>query len=423
MFSQKRNRATHRIGLLLTFLCVVLLLATFWSSVAAVADLVEGVHFHPFTMDAGNGTCLDWTEPGDPPTQTRNCDPVNLFFYGLALSEVNSRLQQAGWETGGLGSTQQLHFGDDTLHNQDLQLYLNETSSLRYHIRLWEAPGATPPAIIGAVHHESGLIFHTIDMSWEEAEAFVAGQLCGGDLICQSSPALGWQETIQSADDDNDGDPGTWREWDNNLEVTVFSFSQFDTAPSVTIGRSASEVVLSWQPVANAVAYQVHRSTTPYFLPGTPLASVPTTVYTDTAVIDSGINYYYKVLAVDALARESPESNQVGLNFLPVVPGWNLLSWPILPADTALDAVLGDQLHGTDDPETADRVLVWDGDTQTYESAWYCGGPDCAALGQPYADHWLAGDYSPTDITLGPGRGFWYQNRHDSFVWLNTGHQ
>ncbi|HSG15234.1 MAG TPA: hypothetical protein VLE70_02780 [Anaerolineae bacterium] len=410
--SKQRESRNARLMRLLLLLLLLASLTTFPSGRAeAVADIVESVPFHPFTMDAGNGTCLGWTEPGDPPTETRNCDPVNLFFHGLTVSEVSSRLQLQGWGSGGFGSTQQLHFGDETLWDQDLQLYLNETSTLRYHIRLWDAPGAVVTTTLGAVHHESGLFIHTIDMSWEESEAFVAGQLCGGDLTCQSSQVLGWQETIQSADDDNDGDPTTWREWDNNRQVTVISFSQFDTPPSVSIGRSAADVVLSWPAVENAVNYQIYRDTAPYFTPGTPLAITPTTVFTDTGIVDAGLDHYYLVTAVDALDRASPPSNQVGQVSLAVLPDWNLLSWPVLPADTALDAVLGNQLYGTHSQETADRVLVWSGDSQSYEAAWYCGGPICESWGEPMANHWLAADNSQSTLTLEPDSGFWIQNR------------
>ena len=43
----------------------------------------------------------------------------------------------------------------------------------------------------------------------------------------------------------------------------------------------------------------------------------------------------------------------------------------------------------------------------------------CESWGEPYANHWLANDYSPTDIVIQPGHGFWYQNRHQAFTWIN----
>jgi len=72
---------------------------------------------------------------------------------------------------------------------------------------------------------------------------------------------------------------------------------------------------------------------------------------------------------------------------------------------------------GADQPLTADRVLVWDAAAQVYQSAWYCGGAECESWGEPWANHWLANDYSPSGIILAPGMGFWYQNRHTAFTW------
>jgi hypothetical protein len=94
-----------------------------------------------------------------------------------------------------------------------------------------------------------------------------------------------------------------------------------------------------------------------------------------------------------------------------ITPGWNLLTWPLLLADVTLDGSLGAQLHGSDSPDTADRVLYWDAATQSYQSAWFCGGPVCESWGEPYANRWLASDYSPSTITLPPNAGFWIQNR------------
>ena len=193
------------------------LLLFFMNTAEAVSDTVEGLAFHPFTMDANNGTCVDWEEPNGP---TRNCDPVDLIFPSQSVTEVGDRLQALGWSTSGIGSTQWLHFDDETLQTQEAQLYLNESSTLRYHIRLWAAPGSTLTTI-GAIHHESGFLVHTIDMSWEDAEAFVAGQLCGAGLSCRSSELLSWQNDIQSQDPDGNADE--WRGWANDGRVSIIS--------------------------------------------------------------------------------------------------------------------------------------------------------------------------------------------------------
>ena len=98
-------------------------------------------------------------------------------------------------------------------------------------------------------------------------------------------------------------------------------------------------------------------------------------------------------------------------------PSWQLLGMAF-PAGRELDKA-NLPATGTEDPTTADRVLVWDAASQSYQSAWYCGGPVCESWGEPWANHWLANDYSPTDISLSPGQGFWLQNRHIPFSWPN----
>ncbi len=142
--------------------------------------------------------------------------------------------------------------------------------------------------------------------------------------------------------------------------------------PQIEITRTEEGVSLTWPGVAEAVAYHVYRHTLPYFSLTSPLTTVTSLEYVDSSVV--GSEYYYVVTAVNNLGEESLPSNQVGLFTVDILPDWNLLALPLLPSDTTLDAVLGTQLFGTEDPQTADRILVWDGTTQSYTSAWFCGG-------------------------------------------------
>jgi fibronectin type 3 domain-containing protein len=80
-------------------------------------------------------------------------------------------------------------------------------------------------------------------------------------------------------------------------------------------------VALTWSessPNDPAATYNVCRSTTKGGeLPCTsPLASVTTTSYTDTAVI-SGITYFYVTIAVDSAGKQSSASNEVSA----LIPG------------------------------------------------------------------------------------------------------
>jgi hypothetical protein len=181
-------------------------------------------------------------------------------------------------------------------------------------------------------------------------------------------------------------------------------------SPDLSIDRSGSDVVLSWNAVRDALSYRVHRSTQPFFTPTahTAIGDVATVGYTDTGAIgDPATNYVYLVTAVGAQGAESAPSGRVGEFDMILVPGRTILSLPLLPGSTVLDDVIGDQLTGTCDPATADRMLFWDAEARQYEMAWYC---DCDPWGEPWDDHWLTGVVQ-TSLTLEPGGAAWVQNR------------
>ncbi|MGB0387107.1 MAG: CARDB domain-containing protein [Ardenticatenaceae bacterium] len=210
---------------------------------------------------------------------------------------------------------------------------------------------------------------------------------------------------------------------------------------TVTSGSSGNNVGLNWPHMThdsngtpiNVTYYEVWRSSEPYFTPGdvgsTRLVTVTaatslnrivgssraanTMSYTDVEVMDDANNYYYAVQAMgDSGEQVLDTSNGAGKFNITVYPGWNLLAWPLLPADSSLDGVIGTQLSGTDNPLTADRILAWDAQSQSYSSAWFCSGP-CEAWGEPWANHWLANDFSNSPLTLNPDLGFWVQNRSE----------
>ncbi|RME37092.1 MAG: hypothetical protein D6793_04745, partial [Thermoflexia bacterium] len=95
--------------------------------------------------------------------------------------------------------------------------------------------------------------------------------------------------------------------------------------PVLTATEGAGQVVLTWSPVTDAVAYTVYRS----LLSGggyTAIATVSTAAYTDTAVAN-GTTYYYVVTALDGAGNESRPSGEVA-----AMPhhriGWANLQWP-----------------------------------------------------------------------------------------------
>lgn len=93
----------------------------------------------------------------------------------------------------------------------------------------------------------------------------------------------------------------------------------------LTATEGAGQVVLEWQPVTDAVTYNLYRS----LLPGggyERIAAPASTVYTDTAVVN-GTRYYYVVTAVDGAGLESDFSREVAA--LPhYLIGWANLQWP-----------------------------------------------------------------------------------------------
>ena len=197
--------------LLLVALSAALALSS--SPVSAASDSYAGVSFHPFTMDASNGSC---TLSPDEHGATKNCDPINLIFPGKTWQQVRDALRARGWTTAGVGSTQYLHVGDGSMVPQDVQLFRKDGGDRRYHIRLWQARGTTPTMTVAGVHHEQRVkTSHVIEKDWDVAEAFVAGQFCPS-ATCTSTDLLTQQWSIQGQDQE-------WRGKKNDAQATVLS--------------------------------------------------------------------------------------------------------------------------------------------------------------------------------------------------------
>ena len=168
-------------------------------------DDLEGFTSHPWNED-----CM----PDD--TGVRYCDPVNLVFVGQTLDEVKLSLLAEGWITSSRrGSDQYLRWGSQEYHRHDLQLHFYESLRARYHVRLWESPDKS--IVVGAVHHESGVIHHTIDIAWDDAQQFVEDQLC--DDQCGTSPVLSQHSPVQ-------GETDLWRGMTNDGRVSIISVSR-----------------------------------------------------------------------------------------------------------------------------------------------------------------------------------------------------
>ncbi|MBN2010683.1 T9SS type A sorting domain-containing protein [candidate division KSB1 bacterium] len=77
--------------------------------------------------------------------------------------------------------------------------------------------------------------------------------------------------------------------------------------------ENATDIRLNWSAPNNAVQYHVYRGTSPFFTPGSSLATVTTTTYLDPGVAgDASVNYYYVVTASNGV-EQSDISNRVGV--------------------------------------------------------------------------------------------------------------
>ncbi|MCS6844462.1 MAG: alpha-amylase family glycosyl hydrolase [Caldilineales bacterium] len=129
----------------------------------------------------------------------------------------------------------------------------------------------------------------------------------------------------------------------SNWGVVLLEQAKIDTpkAPTVAVAKQGNDVKLSWAPVTQdtnnepevVTAYEVHRSTSPYFTPGpgTLLSTVTPgafgnpsgqITFTDAGAIGNPAqNYYYKVVAVNGAGKASAASNHVGEFDFGLVPG------------------------------------------------------------------------------------------------------
>lgn len=141
---------------------------------------------------------------------------------------------------------------------------------------------------------------------------------------------------------------------DGGSTVTFSSYADVGPAPSQTplnltaTAVSNQEIDLSWSAdtSGNAVGYNIYRSTTASFTPGSNniiAAGVSGTSYQDTTVAFNTA-YYYLVTSVNAAGAESAASNQTQATTPDTPPAG---STPISAQGTAFAAVAGQIFNGT----------------------------------------------------------------------------
>ncbi|MDA0244746.1 MAG: right-handed parallel beta-helix repeat-containing protein [Chloroflexi bacterium] len=195
--------------------------------------------------------------------------------------------------------------------------------------------------------------------------------------------------------------------------VNIPSCAGAPAAATLSVAKTGQNVQLSWNSISGTQFYRVYRSTDPSFTPSTNnlVAQVNTgTSYTDVNALADTTNQYYVIQAVNSCLQASAASNRVGEVALPILPGQNLISLPVVPSQTSIGDLLGAQLNGTGNPLTADQVRTYNNITKKYDIAWYCAA-ECEAWGAPWANSWLKPNYTPSTMQLTPGMGFLVTNR------------
>lgn len=198
--------------------------------------------------------------------------------------------------------------------------------------------------------------------------------------------------------------------------VTAYDWAGNESAPSTEQNATATSrqaralytssvtgVTIQWDAVNGASSYDVYSSTTPNFTPGTPVANVTTPQYVDSSFPRNADYGRYYIVKAKSGANEIFTFQTVGAFNIKLRTGKNLVSLPLVPADSSLSGVLGTQLRGSNIMSKADKVHVWNG--TDYTLAWLVEGT--ASI---YEGKWLrkTGDQEST-IKLDPNQSFWIE--------------
>lgn len=210
--------------------------------------------------------------------------------------------------------------------------------------------------------------------------------------------------------------------------LTAYDLSGNESAPSdeasaTVIGpqtiatASPQGVTIQWSPIQGADSYNVYRNRNPYAPADTLVATV-----TENSFLDSehprtkGIGSYYTVKAL-AGGSEIYTFNRLGVFNVALTKGRNLVSLPLIPADSSITSVLGSQLTGSTNSISSDLAMVWNG--TEYEAAWLVEG-----TASPYEGKWVtqSGDRE-SPLVLTPDMSFWIviRNNHADSIVMVTG--
>lgn len=204
-------------------------------------------------------------------------------------------------------------------------------------------------------------------------------------------------------------------DYSGNLSAPSAEVSGIVGGPMLVALRDNDTIRLVWTPVSGSTGYEVFRSTDPYFEPTTPIATLAATAkdYVDAQHFNPGeFESYYIVRAMNG-ATPSYKYNTVGAFDIELKTGLNLVSLPLVPADSSVQVVLYNELAGGQSSSQADQIRVWNG--EEYELIWKYDGPAAEFQGK-----WInASTGLASRDNLDPNSSFWVlrqQNHQDSVL-------
>ncbi len=187
--------------------------------------------------------------------------------------------------------------------------------------------------------------------------------------------------------------------------------------PQTLATASPEGVTITWSPIVGADSYNIYKNRNPYAAADTLVATVTENSFLDTEhPRTKGYGSYYTVKAYSA-GTEIYTFNRLGVYNVPLDKGRNLISLPLVPADSSITSVLGDQLTGSTNSISSDLAMVWNG--SEYEAAWLVEG-----TASPYEGKWVtqSGDRE-SPLVLTPDMSFWIviRNNHADSILMVTG--
>lgn len=192
-------------------------------------------------------------------------------------------------------------------------------------------------------------------------------------------------------------------DFSNNESEKSLEASAVVTGPSAIAVRVADGIQVSWSQISDCDSYQIFRSNDPYFTPNQPVATLTDTEFLDEEHFQDDIAASFYIIKAFSGANEIYSFPRIGAYDVSLNKGLNLVSLPLIPADSSLTGVLGTQLTGGTNSSESDQVFVWKEDS--YDVMWLAEGTGTEADGK-----WIDSEtrVESTEIFT-PEHSFWVQ--------------